>query len=69
MKYTLDTKIRFATALSTTVEEETSTIEELGFSQEELDSKNVKEIEDNIQEMFKDWEGNHLDSGWAAVDE
>lgn len=69
MKYTLDTEVRFATALSTTVEEETSTLEELGFSQDELDSKSELEIENSIEEMFKDWEGNHLDSGWAVVED
>lgn len=69
MKYTLNTKIRFATAVSTTVQESTSTMEELGFSQDELDSKNHKEIEDSLQEMFTDWEANHLDSGWAVVED
>jgi len=68
MKYTLKTKIRFAVALGREVEEEISTLEELGFTQEDLNSQSEEELEKAIQEMYEDWEGNYLDSGWAAIE-
>lgn len=68
MKYTLDTEIRFAIVLDRSKTEETQTIEEMGFTQEELETKSEEEIEKEIQEIYETWEQNYLDAGWAVVE-
>ena len=68
MKYTLDTQIKFGVALGRSAEEQIETMEELGFTQEELDTKSNKEIEKELQQLYDDWEANYLDAGWAVVE-
>ena len=67
-KYKLDTVIEFATTVDGSSQKELSTLEELGFTQDELDAKTEKEIEEEIQEMFLNWQANYLDSGWVVVE-
>lgn len=67
LKYTLDTTIRFGINLSGVVEEDIETLEEMGFTQDELDSKDEEQIEKEIQEMYENWQANYLDAGWAVV--
>lgn len=69
MKYTLETKIKFGIALGRDTEESIETMEELGFSQEELDNKTEEEIEKELQESYDDWAANYLDAGWAIVED
>lgn len=69
MKYTLETKIRFAVSLGRWTEEEFYTLEELGFSEENLNDYTESEIEDEIKEMYEDWENNYLDHGWSVVND
>ncbi|SDJ76645.1 hypothetical protein [Salimicrobium halophilum] len=68
MKYTLDTKILFMLSLGRWKEEETKTLEELGFTQEMLDKSPADDIEADLQEMHEEWEQNFLDSGWSVID-
>ncbi len=68
MKYKLDTQIKFGVALCQSKEEKIETMEELGFTQEELNTKSNKEIEKQLQELYDDWEANYLDAGWAVVE-
>lgn len=68
MKYTLDTQIKFGVALCRSTEEQIETMKELGFTQEELDTKSDEEIEKVLQELYDDWEANYLDAGWAIVE-
>ena len=69
MKYTLDTKIKFGVALRRESEEEIQTMEDLGFTKEQLDTNSEEEIEKQILEMYEDWERNYLDAGWAMVED
>lgn len=69
MKYTLQTRIKFGVAMDRSAEESIETMEELGFTQEELDTKTEEEIEKDLLEMFLDWQANHLDAGWAIVED
>lgn len=68
MKYTLDTETHFLVALGRWKEEETQSMKDLGFSQEQLDNSSEVEIEEELQKMHKDWEQNYLDSGWTIVE-
>ena len=69
MKYTLETKIKFGVALDRSKEESIETLGDLGFVQEELDTKTEEEIEKELQEIFLDWQANYLDAGWAVLKE
>ncbi len=69
MKYTLETKIQFSIALGRDSEEEIQTMEELGFTQEYLETKTDEEIERDILEMYEDWQANYLDAGWSVAED
>lgn len=68
MKYTLDTQIKFGITLDRSTKEQIESMEELGFTQEELESKSDEEIAKELQEMYENWQANYLDAGWAVVE-
>ena len=67
MEYKLDTSIKFVIAFTNEKKEEIQTMEELGFTQEDLDRKSIEEIEKDLQEMYDDWKHNYLDAGWSVL--
>ena len=68
MKYTLETKILFSMILGSWQERETFTMNELGFTQEQINDYTESEIENELQSMYEDWQQNFLDSGWSVID-
>lgn len=68
-KYKLETKVDFSCNLGRESNQEVFTLEKLGFTQVELETKSEEEININIQEMFYDWQANYLDSGWEVVED
>lgn len=67
--YNLETKVHFSCNVSREVNQEVFTLKELGFTFKELATKCEDEINSSIQEMFVDWQANHLDSGWSVVED
>lgn len=65
MKYTLETKIKFECS----IEESIETMEELGFTLEELSTKNDNEIEKELEKLFLEWKEDNLYEGWEVVED
>lgn len=63
--YTVDTSVGFSVTLGRCSERETFTLDQLGFTQEELATQTIEETEKQIQKLYEDWQQNTLDGGWG----
>ena len=70
MKYTLDTVIRFRIALEDDcLKRKIQTIRELGFTQEELNKFDEKQVENIIDERYEEWKSEYLYADWVTEED